>query len=523
VIPRVRMEDHVAAKFSDQRRCPDEKYAISEAVCRGRIARHFPKCKECKWREATTGEAPEGPEPPVDLDAVFKAYDIRGLVDRQITKKLAWKVGYGTASHLLSLLPGEARAKPGEQWIVVGHDMRPTSNEFAQRVGEGIRAAGAGAMLIGEIETPAIYYAVGSLGLLGGIQVTASHNPVEYNGFKITGSGCVPVSMGSGLGRIKEIVAETQDTDLPPVGPLRHQDISSGYLLHVKKFAGEIRPLKMVLDASNGMASKWVPSLLREYCIEVEPMNLERAGRFAHEPNPLKESALEDLKRRVRASGAALGVCFDGDADRVGFVDENGETVSNDLITALLVPDVLAKDRGATIVYDLRASWALKEEILAHGGVPRREKVGHSNMKAAMRETNAPFGGELSGHTYYRDNYFCDSAVITLLRVLTVLSEHPEEPFSALVEPLRRYVTTGEVNFEVEDKEGMIRHLAQTFSDGTVDFLDGVTIEYDQWWFNCRPSNTEPLLRLTLEAKSEQVKDEVYERLISILGEPSEH
>ena len=517
------MEDHVAAKISGERRCPGEKYAISEAVCRGRIARHYPKCKSCKWREATTGETAEAPEPPLDLDAIFKAYDIRGLVGTQITKTVAWKVGYATARHLLSLLAKEVRAKPEAQWIVVGHDMRPTSDEFAQRVGEGIRAAGAGAMLIGEIETPAIYYAVGSMETLGGVQVTASHNPAEYNGFKITGTGSVPVAMGSGLEKIKEIVAGIEDTDRQPVGPLRHQDISSGYLLHVKKFAGEIKPLKMVLDASNGMASKWVPSLLREYCIDAEPLNLERAGRFAHEPNPLNEAALEDLKRRVRASGAALGVCFDGDADRIAFVDENGETVPNDLITALLVPDVLAKERGASIVYDLRASWVLKEEILAHGGVPRREKVGHSNMKAAMRETGAPFGGELSGHSYYRDNYYCDSAVITLLRVLTVVSRHPQEPFSTLIEPLRRYVTTGEVNFEVEDKDAMVRRLAKTFSDGTIDFLDGVTIEYDQWWFNCRPSNTEPFLRLTLEAKDRETKDEMYEKVIGILGEPSEH
>ena len=513
----------MAAKRSDERQCPGEKYAISEAVCRGRIARHFPKCRSCQWREVTTGEPLDPTEPPIDYDAVFKAYDIRGLVGQQVTKALAWKVGCGTARHLLSLLPEEARAEPGEQWIVVGHDMRPTSDEFAQRASDGVRAAGVGAVHIGEVETPAIYYAVGSMAALGGIQVTASHNPVEYNGFKITGTGCVPVGMGSGLEQIKQIASTTEETDLPVTGPLRHQDISSGYLLHVKKFAGEIKPLKMVFDASNGMASKWVPSLLREYCIDVKPLNLERAGRFAHEPNPLRESALEDLKRRVRASGAALGVCFDGDADRVGFVDENGDTVSNDLVTALLVPDVLAKERGATIVYDLRASWALKEEILAHGGVPRREKVGHSNMKAAMRETNAPFGGELSGHSYYRENYFCDSAVVTLLKVLAVVSRHPEVRFSALIEPLRRYAGTGEVNFEVEDKDEMIRRLAQTFSAGTVDFLDGVTVEYDQWWFNCRPSNTEPLLRLTLEAKSERVKDEMYEKLIGILGEPSEH
>ena len=506
----------------DERRCPGEKYAITEPVCRGRIARHYPKCKTCKWRQATTGPDADAPEPPVDLDAIFKAYDIRGAVGTQVTKTVAWKVGYATARHLLSLLSEEARAAD-QAWIVVGHDMRPTSDEFAQRVSEGIRAAGVGAILIGQVETPAVYFAVGTLKTLGGIQVTASHNPVTDNGFKITGPGCVPVGMGAGLEKIREIAREVEDTDQQPVGPLRHQDISSGYLLHVKKFAGAIKPLKMVLDASNGMASKWVPSLLREYCIDLESLNLERAGRFNHEPNPLKEAALEDLKRRVRATGAALGVCFDGDADRVGVVDENGDTVPNDLVTALLVPGFLAKERGATIVYDLRSSWALKEEILAHGGVPRRERVGHTHMKAALRETGAPFGGELSGHSYYRDNFFCDNAVITLLKLLTVLSEHPSDALSELVRPLRRYATTGEVNFDTQDKEAAIRTLAQTFSDGKIDFLDGVTVEYDAWWFNCRASNTEPLLRLTLEAKTAEMKDEMYEKLIGLLGEPSEH
>jgi len=513
----------VTAEASAARRCPDEKYAISEAVCQARRARHFPKCKTCKWRDVAERERPETAEPPMDLDAVFKAYDIRGLADKQIHKGLAWRVGYATAQHLLERLEPEDRLKPESQWVVIGHDMRPTSEGLARAVSDGVRAAGVGAMPIGEVETPAVYFAVGSLKALGGIMVTASHNPIAYNGFKITGPLCVPVGAGSGLEVIKRIVADLSDTDRPPIGPLQHHDISSAYILHVKKFAGAIQPIRLVLDASNGMASKWVPSVLREYNIPVEPLNFERAGRFKHEPNPLHEAALADLKARVRATGAALGACFDGDADRVGFVDEQGETVPNDLVTALLVPDVLSAEPGATIVYDLRSSWALREEIESHGGVPRRERVGHSFLKAAMRETNAPFGGELSGHAYFRDNFFCDSAVITLLRVLTVFSAHPDRSFSDLVRPLRRYFSTGEVNFEVEDKAGMIKTLARTFSDGKVDFLDGVTVEYPDWWFNCRPSNTEPLLRLCLEARTAELRDEKYEELIRVLGEPSEH
>lgn len=508
---------------ADERHCPDEKYTISEAVCRARRARHFPKCKECKWRDVTTEPVASAPEPPVDLDKVFKSYDIRGLVGTQIHKALAWKVGFGTAQHLLGRLGPKIKAKPSEHWVVIGHDMRPTSEGLARAVADGVRATGVGAIQIGDVETPAVYYAVGSMKALGGVMVTASHNPITYNGFKICGPGCVPVGMGSGLEAIKAIVAGLADTAQPGVGALRQQDISSGYILHLRKFGGDIRPLKMALDASNGMASKWVPSVLREYSIDLEVLNLERSGRFSHEPNPLKESALAELKQRVRTTGSALGVCFDGDADRVGFVDEAGETIPNDLVGALLVGGFLAKERGATIVYDLRSSWALKEEILAQGGVPRREKVGHSHMKAALRETNAPFGSELSGHSYYRDNFYCDSAAITMLKVLVVLSEHPGIPMSELVKPFRRYATTGEVNFEVEDKDGMIKILARTFSDGKVDFLDGVTVEYKDWWFNCRASNTEPLLRLTLEAKTAQRKDEMYERLIEILGPPSAH
>jgi len=508
---------------SDERRCPDEKYGISEAVCRGRIVRHYPKCKECKWRDATADAAAAPNDPPVDLDAIFKSYDIRGLAGSEIHNTLAWKIGCATATHLLGQLGPEGRARPQDQWIVVGHDMRPTSEGLARAALEGIRATGVGGIDIGQVETPAVYFAVGSMKTLGGIQVTASHNPVEYNGFKVTGPGCVPLGMGSGLEKIKAIAAGLTDTGLAPLGGLRQDDISSGYIQHIRKFTGPIRPMKMVLDCSNGMASKWVPSLLRDVGVELESLNLERAGRFKHEPNPLKEAALEELKTRVRATGAALGACFDGDADRVGFVDENGDTIPNDLVTALLAPLFLAKEKGATIVYDLRSSWALKEEILAHGGVPRREKVGHSHMKAALRETRAPFGGELSGHSYYRDNYYCDSAIITLMKVLAVLSAHPDEPLSTLIRPLRRYVTTGEVNFEVADKKEMIKRLAQTFSDGKIDFLDGVTVEYPDWWFNVRPSNTEPLLRLTLEARTADLKDEMFEKLVSMLGEPSEH
>ena len=519
----------MAQDAAQERRCPDEKYAISEAVCRARRDRQFPRCLNCQWNEAAP--EPEAKPPPVDLDKVFKAYDIRGRVAQEITRPFAAKVGYSVATYLLKTLDAKERARTETHWIVVGHDMRPTSEGLARAVTDGVRAAGAGAIAIGEVETPAVYYAVGSLKALGGIQVTASHNPITDNGFKITGPDCVPVGMGSGLEKVKKIFASLKDGERLPTGGLRFQDVSTGYLLHVRKFVGTVRPLmRIVLDASNGMASKWVPSLLREYSVQMEGLNLERAGRFKHEPNPLKEENLVELKERVRASGAALGACFDGDADRVGFVDERGETVANDLVTALLAPLFLKKERGATIVYDLRSSWALREEIEKHEGVPRRERVGHSFLKAALRETNAPFGGELSGHSYYRDNFYCDSAVITLMLVLQVLSAHPEATFSELVAPLRRYHSTGEVNFDVKvpkrtamrkQQEKIIQSLATKYAKGRVDFLDGATVEFKDWWFNLRPSNTEPLLRLCLEATTEKLRDEKYRELLKVLGPPS--
>jgi phosphomannomutase len=238
-----------------------------------------------------------------------------------------------------------------------------------------------------------------------------------------------------------------------------------------------------------------------------------------HEPNPLRDEAIADLRERIIETQARVGVCFDGDADRCVVVDENGDRVGGDTLTALLAGEFLKKEPGATIVYDLRSSWVVREEIERLGGVPRRERVGHSFMKATLRKTNAPFGGELSGHFYYRDNFFCDSGVITFVKVLSVLSR-TAAPFSELLEPLRRYPTTGELNFKVEDKDGLIKELARKFSDGRVDFLDGVTVEYDSWWFNCRKSNTEPLLRLTVEARTRDTLEQKLAKLKAILGEP---
>ncbi len=265
--------------------------------------------------------------------------------------------------------------------------------------------------------------------------------------------------------------------------------------------------MKIAVDASNGMAGKMVPAIFGDLPVKIIGLNFEHTGRFKHEPNPLIEENLSEVKAAVKEKGCDFGVCFDGDGDRLMMVDEKGDAIGCDLLTALMAAYFLNKEPRATVVYDLRSSRVVVEEIIKHGGTPRRERVGHAFMKKAMRDSHAIFGGELSGHFYYRDNYYADSGMITLVHVLNITSE-ADVPISELIRPLRRYYSSGEINFEVEDKQAKMDELARRYSDGQIDHLDGVTIGYKDWWFNCRPSNTEPLLRLNVEAKSKELLDE---------------
>ncbi|MFC1783450.1 phosphomannomutase/phosphoglucomutase, partial [Planctomycetota bacterium] len=282
------------------------------------------------------------------------------------------------------------------------------------------------------------------------------------------------------------------------------------------------KKLKVVIDASNGMAGKWVPIIFGDLNIKIIPLNFKCTGTFTHDPNPLVEANLAELKKKVVEKKAHLGICFDGDADRLVVVDEKGKTVGCDILTALLAGFFLEKSPGATVLYDLRSSRVVPEEIVKFGGRPRRERVGHAFMKKTLKDTKGVFGGELSGHFYYRDNFFADSGMITLVYLLNILSAN-KTPLSELVAPLQRYASTGEINFEVEDKEAMMEQLAQKYSDAEIDHLDGVTVQYSDWWFNCRPSNTEPLLRLNVEAENKKLLTEKSNELKALLGEPVDH
>jgi phosphomannomutase len=452
--------------------------------------------------------------------AIFKAYDIRGIYPDQLDEDAAWKIGYAAAQFLRSLLSGFARGQANAQCLCVGRDMRKHSKSLADALIKGMNSAGANVIDIEMIDTPQMYFAINHLGTCGGVQVTASHNPAMYNGFKVSGLEAKPVGADTGLKDIEHIATALLHTKGKLSGTVEKHDLTAEYKKHVLKFlrAGTNK-LKIAIDASNGMAGKMIPAIFGDLPIEIIELNFEHNGTFKHEPNPLVEENLSQLKNTVREKNCDFGVCFDGDADRLMMVDEQSTNISCDLLTALLVPYFLKIKPKSTIVYDLRSSQIVSEEILRYGGTPRRERVGHAFMKKAMRDSHAIFGGELSGHFYYRDNYYADSGLITLVHVLNIVSQGGI-PMSELVKPLRRYHNSGETNFQVEDKQAKTAELAKKYSDGQIDYLDGITVRYKQWWFNCRPSNTEPLLRLNVEAKSEELLQEKLADIEKLLGKP---
>jgi phosphomannomutase len=452
--------------------------------------------------------------------AIFKAYDIRGIYPKQINEEDAWKIGYATARFLRSLLRGYQRGQANAQSLCVGRDMRTHGEALANALIEGMNATGANVIDIGMIDTPQMYFAINHLSTCGGVQVTASHNPAKYNGFKVSGLDAKPVGVDTGLEDIKHIAMALPHTKGKVTGTTQKCDLTAEYKDHVLKFLEpNIKKMKIAIDASNGMAGKIVPAIFGELPIEIIGLNFEHKGKFKHEPNPLIEKNLAQIKDAVKNKNCDFGVCFDGDADRLMMVDENGHTIGCDLMTALMAPFFLKREPKSTIVYDLRSSRAVMEEIIKHGGTPRRERVGHAFMKKAMRDSHAVFGGELSGHFYYRDNFYADSGMITLVYMLNIVSQ-AQVPVSKLIQPLKRYNQSGELNFEVDDKQAKMDEFARRYSDGQVDNFDGVTVGYKDWWFNCRPSNTEPLLRLNIEAKSKELLDEKLSEIGGQLGKP---
>jgi phosphomannomutase len=451
---------------------------------------------------------------------IFKAYDIRGIYPDELNEEDAWKIGCAAARFLRSLLRGYERGLAASQSLCVGRDMRTHSEALAKALIDGMNSTGANVIDIGMIDTPQMYFAINNLGTCGGIQVTASHNPAKYNGFKISGLEAKPIGGDTGLKDIEHIATALLHTKGKATGSVESRDLTSEYKKHVLKFLrSNVKKMKVAVDASNGMAGKMVPAIFGKLPVKIIELNFEHNGQFKHEPNPLIESNLAELKAAVKKNKCDFGVCFDGDADRLMMVDEKGDTIGCDLMTAMMASYFLKKEPKSTVVYDLRSSRVVSEEIIKYGGTPRRERVGHAYMKKALRDSHAIFGGELSGHFYYRDNFYADSGMITLVHVINIISQ-ADVPISEIIQPLRRYYSSGEMNFKVENKQAKMDELARRYSDGQIDHLDGVTIGYKEWWFNCRPSNTEPLLRLNIEARSKELLDEKLAEITSQLGKP---
>ena len=462
--------------------------------------------------------------PTTMIEKIFKAYDVRATYPNPLNEESAWKVGHATAQFLKRSRQSNPVPKVKlENTIVVGRDMRPHSPDLAKALCDGIRSVGMDVIDVGMIDTSFIYFAINHLDCVGGIMTTASHNPVEYNGFKISGPKAKPIGAASGLDDIKRICSTLARVGVTGLhGKYEQLDLWQPYRQHVLKFLDLKRKLRVAVDGSNGMAGKMVPAVFGGVPnLEIVPMNFEITGSFVHEPNPLVEQNLAQLKQKIVEAKPDLGGCFDGDADRCIFLDENARVIGCDILTALLAEDFLAREenKGSTIVYDLRSSHVVPDVVTRAGGVPRRDRVGHAFIKKTLAETNAVFGGELSGHFYFRDNFFADSGAIAFACTLSVLSKQ-DKPLSELIAPLYTYSHSGELNFHVEDKDAKIRELAETYVKGKSDYLDGITVELGDWWFNVRKSNTEPLLRLNMEARTPELMREKLAELKKLLGEP---
>jgi phosphomannomutase len=431
-----------------------------------------------------------------ELEKIFKAYDIRGVVPDELDEGVAEAVGAAFV------------ALTNAKTIVTLHDMRTSSGPLADAIGRGAAAQGADVIRGGLGSTDMVYYASGSLDVPGAM-VTASHNPARYNGIKLCRAGAKPVGIETGLAEIQAMVAGGVPAYNGEPGTVTHRDLLPGYAEYLKKLVdlSGIRHLTVAVDAGNGMAGHTVPTVFEGLPITLIPLFFELDGTFPnHEANPINPENLRDLQKAVRENHADVGLAFDGDADRCFVVDERGEIVSPSVLTALIATRELAREPGATIIHNLITSRAVPEIITEHGGAPVRTRVGHSFIKAKMAETNAIFGGEHSGHFYFRDFWFADSGMLAALHVLAVLG-HDTRPLSEILADFSRYVASGEINSEVADQAATTAKVKSAYSERpgvTLDELDGLTVQGDDWWFNVRPSNTEPLLRLNVEAATEE-------------------
>jgi phosphomannomutase len=445
--------------------------------------------------------------------SIFKAYDIRGVYGEQLDGDDAYRIGRAFAR----VLGGEEGKEPPDLRVGLGRDMRLTAPEMAARYADGVRDEGADVVDFGMVGTEMLYFAVGSHDLDGGVMCTASHNPAPYTGAKLVKRGAIALSGDAGIAEVGRIAAGELGDPVEERGSLTEEDVSEEFHRAAMKFIdpSDVTPRKVVLDGGNGMAGPMVGPLLDQLPIEQIAMYFEPNGEFPdHEPNPLLPENRTFIVKKVLSEGAELGIAWDGDADRCFFIDDTGQFVAGDFLTALLAQSIIAKEPGAKILYDVRASRAVTDVVEAAGGTALMNRVGHAFFKVRMREEDAAFGGEVSGHYYFRDFYCADSGTIPALLILELLSQKGQRMSELLAGFRSKYFISGEINTEVADQGAKLREIEERYSDGEVTHLDGVSVDYPDWHFNVRGSNTEPLLRLNLEslvspAHMEEKRDEV--------------
>ncbi|MEI7750251.1 MAG: phosphomannomutase/phosphoglucomutase [Candidatus Moraniibacteriota bacterium] len=438
---------------------------------------------------------------------IFKAYDIRGIYPSDIDEDGVYLIGRAAAQYF-SL-----------KNVAVGRDARTSSPSLFKELVRGLTEGGADVVDLGLTSTPMVYFAASRLPVDAVISLTASHNPPEYNGMKLALKGAVPVGLGTGLAEIRDLALRGDFAQSDRIGTVTIEDIKPDYCSYFASFAelGD-RKFSVVIDSANAMGVLELPAF-DQLAVNISVTNLwnDLEHPFeCHEANPLKEETLDELRTKVKETHADLGISFDGDADRIGFVDEKGAIIPMDLMTALIAREILKKKPGATIAYDLRSSRSVREIIEEHGGIAVECPVGHANIKRIMRETGAVFAGELSGHYYYEENSTAESGTLTAILLFNLMAES-DAPVSALVAETHRYFHSGEINSEVKDKDAILETLKKTYTGGKLTKIDGIKVEYPTWWFNVRGSNTEPLLRLTLEAETEEEMEAKKAELLGII------
>jgi len=438
--------------------------------------------------------------------SIFRSYDIRGIYPKELNKETAYKIGQGFVEYT------------GARNIVVGQDMRLSSPALFEKLVKGITAQGSNVYNIGQVPTEGIYFAVSYYGYDAGIMITASHNPKEYNGFKLVRkeAGKTKVIPGKEIGKI---VGKGDFSEVSKQGEIKELDIWQDYFNHIFSFVDvdKINPFKVIIDAGNGMAGKVIPLISEKLPIEVIPLNFELDGNFpAHASNPLLEGVTEQISGEVNKKKADFGFIFDGDADRIFLIDEKGNFIRADITLLLLAKYLLGKNPGKGVAYNVICSRAVPEFIKKWGGKPIRTKVGFVNVQKGMMENNGIMGGELSGHYSFKDNYYLDSGFIVFLTLLQIISDL-DKKVSEITKELSPYAKGAEINFEVEDKETVLKKVKEKYSDGKHNYLDGLTVEYKNWWFNVRPSQTEPLLRLTIEADTQKLLSQKKKELLALI------